>query len=108
MAAIPASDTFVVIVDFQSEPDQLPHSLSLLSRYVGSFLNTHDGFIESFLQHDDNGNIVHVARWQSERHFRGFADAAQNHPDLAELRALNPRARFLKGHEHFLPNSGSA
>lgn len=102
------SASFVVIVDFQSAPSELQQSLRLLSDYIGSFLNTHAGFLESFLQHDDNGAIVHVARWRSEADFRAFAEAAQNHPDLLELRKLNPKARFLTGSHHFLPTPASA
>lgn len=107
MTTLPAKDTFIVIVNFQSEPSELDASLTLLSSYIGSFLNTHKGFIESFLQHDEDGSIVHVARWQTEAHFRGFAEAAQTHPDLPELRKLNPSARFFTGSHHFLPSANS-
>ncbi|MCR9277735.1 MAG: antibiotic biosynthesis monooxygenase [Pseudomonadaceae bacterium] len=105
MSAQSVSDTFVVIVEFKCMPSELEASLALLRRYIGSFLNTHAGFIESFLQHDSDGNIVHVARWQSESDFRAFAVAAQTHPDLPELRKLAPSARFFQYSDHFLPTA---
>lgn len=88
---------YVVIVNFETEPAVQDKALELIGNYIETFLSQQSGFVESRLnQSTDGKRIVHYAQWQSEAHFRAFAEKAAAHPDLPEIRNFNPDAGFFK------------
>lgn len=88
---------FTVIVDFETGPDEQAEALEKIGDYIGSFLSQQRGFIHSRLHRSTDGKrIVHYAQWQSEEHFRAFAERAASHPDLPAIRQYKPNAGFFE------------
>ena len=80
---------FVVVVTFETTPDNHAKALSLLDEYIAGFLSRQPGFIESRLNERADGHgYLHFARWQKEADFRAFAEKAADHPLLPEIRQL--------------------
>jgi heme-degrading monooxygenase HmoA len=88
---------FTVIVNFETMPDEQSRALELIGSYVGTFLSQQPGFISGRLHGSIDGKrIVNYAQWESEGHFKAFADKASSHPDLPEIRKYKPEAGFFE------------
>ena len=89
------SEPFIVVVSFETTEANHASARSLIDSYVGDFLSKQPGFIESWLTEKTEGpGLLHFARWKSEADFRAFAEKAQSHPDLDQIRAFSPSAGF--------------
>ncbi len=99
---------FFVVVTFETSPDNHGEALRLLDEYVGGFLATQPGFIESRLvERQEGSGFLHFARWQQESDFRAFAELAKDHPLLPEIRQFNPSAHFYLGQRAYASASSS-
>ena len=93
---------FAVVVNFETTAENHGHALKLLDEYIETFLRVQPGFIESWLiESQDGGGYLHFARWRHESDFRAFAEKAQNHPLLPEIRSLNSKPSFYKPVKHY-------
>lgn len=93
---------FVVVVIFETTPEQHDKTFRLLDEYIDGFLRLQPGFIESRLNEKQDGTgFLHYARWQQESDFRAFAGKAQEHPLLLEIRLLNASANFYSVARHY-------
>ena len=97
---------FVVVVTFETKPGNHQQAFVLLDEYIDGFLRHQPGFIESRLnEREDETGYLHFARWKKESDFRAFAEKAQTHPLLGELRQLNSKANFYHVARHYVPGS---
>ena len=104
----PPNGDFVVLVLFDTSPEQHSEVLALLHRYINEFLKLQPGFIESRLNEKlDGSGYMHFARWQTESAFRAFADKAQSHPLLPEIRKIDASASFYQVARYYAPNDES-
>ena len=93
---------YTVFVNFETEPAEQDEALGLIGNYIGTYLSQQPGFIQSRLHKSMDGKrIVHYAQWQSEEHFRIFAEKAASHPDLPRIRKYNPEAGFFEVWEKY-------
>ena len=96
---------FVVVVTFRTTPDNHADALTLLDEYIDGFLRKQPGFIESRLNESNEGSgYLHYARWVREADFRAFAEKAQGHELLPEIRKLDASAEFYHVARHYLPD----
>lgn len=94
---------FVVVVTFETNPDNHDEALELLDKYIDEFLRIQTGFIESRLnERDDSCGYLHFARWRTEADFRAFADKAKNHPLLPAIRQFNASATFYRASRRYI------
>lgn len=84
----------VVIVSFETTPENQAEALERIGAYVDSFLSRQPGFIASRLHRGlDGTTLVHYARWQSEAHFQAAGEKAREHPDLPGLMQYQPAGK---------------
>ena len=69
---------FIVVVTFETTPDNHGEALQVLDEYIDNFLKIQPGFIDSKLnEREDRGGYLHFARWRNEADFRAFAEKAK-------------------------------
>lgn len=84
----------IVIVSFETTPENQAEALEKIGAYVDSFLSRQPGFIGSQLHRGlDGTTLVHYARWRSEADFQAAGEKARVHPDLPALRLYKPSGR---------------
>ena len=93
---------FIVVVTFETTPDNHGEARQVLDEYIGSFLSIQPGFIDSRLnEREDRGGYLHFARWRNEADFRAFAEKAKNHPLLPKIRQFDASATFYQAVRHY-------
>lgn len=96
------SEPFVVVVSFDTTPENHEEARALIGSYVRDFLSQQPGFLESWLNEKKEGTgLLHFARWREEADFRAFAEIASGHPDLPKMREFQPSANFYRPLERF-------
>jgi len=94
---------FIVVVTFQTTPDNHGEALQVLDEYIDGFLSIQPGFIESRLNEQEDGcGYLHFARWKNESDFRTFAKKAKNHPLLPKIRQFDASATFYQAARHYM------
>ena len=89
-----AAPQHIVIVSFQTEPENQQVALEAIGGYIDSFLSQQPGFIESYLHAGvDDSSIVHYAKWRRESDFKAAGVKARVHPDLPALMAYQPSGK---------------
>lgn len=89
--------TFMVVVEFDTRPENQEQALAEIGDYVAQFLSRQDGFVRSFLSRSDDGaQLVHCALWRSEADFDAAGVKAREHPAMPRLRQYEPRGRRFR------------
>jgi heme-degrading monooxygenase HmoA len=92
----------VVIVLFDTNPEDQAEALDKIGAYVRTFLSQQPGFIGSTLNKSlDGTRLVHHARWTSEDAFKAAGEKARNHPDMPALMAYKPAGKGYTVWERF-------
>lgn len=85
-------EKFMVVVHFDTTPENQHRALEEISDYVAEFLSRQDGFVRSFLSRSTEGaGLVHCALWRSEAYFDAAGMKAREHPAMPGLRQYQPR-----------------
>ncbi|TVS12732.1 MAG: hypothetical protein EA417_17040 [Gammaproteobacteria bacterium] len=85
---------FMVIVQFDTSPENQVRALEEIGDYVAEFLSRQEGFVRSFLSRSTDGKgLVHCALWRSEADFDAAGAKAREHPSMPGLRQYQPRGQ---------------
>ena len=92
----------VVVVMFDTTPDNQAEALEKIGAYVRTFLSQQPGFVGSTLNKSlDGTRLVHHARWTSEAAFQAAGEKARVHPDLPALMVYKPAGKGYAVWERF-------
>jgi len=88
------SSEHIVVVFFETTPENQPEALEKIGAYIESFLSRQPGFLGSQLHRGlDGSSLVHYARWRSEADFQAAGVLAREHPDMPALMEYSPSGK---------------
>ncbi len=95
-------EAFMVVVEFDTSPENQDRALEEIGAYVAEFLSRQDGFQRSFLSRSTDGKgLVHCALWRSEADFDAAGVKAREHPAMPGLRQYQPRGQRYQVWQEF-------